>query len=170
MGHPGNNNFVINRLQLVAKCDKLVGNPLPHCNSVLNNVNMEERGIEDTIPPLSRDSVNMPEDAFFEFHDLFHPNARSVSMIAETNVFKRGKAMTAKSIVSIKKLPFGWNYIVNSQSIKNKRYSVKITWPTTISTNPNDCFEFDCSCPFSLENVTMCKHSVAVLLHIGKRK
>ena len=77
--------------------------------------------------------------------------------------------MTQDSIVSIKKLPCGWNYIVKSQSNNQIVYNVVITWPSTVSSNPNETFEFDCTCPFSLANITVCKHIVMVLLNIGKR-
>ena len=77
--------------------------------------------------------------------------------------------MKEESVVAIKKLPDGWTYWVRSERMANVNYKVQINWGSMRNTNPNENFEFDCSCPFSLKNVTVCKHIVYVLLDIGKR-
>ena len=75
-GHPNNNDLLICRLQLVSTCDEFLGNPLPHYNTMLKNVNTDRnlRGNNVSIPVLSQDSIlideNTDNEDIFDFHDM----------------------------------------------------------------------------------------------------
>ena len=164
--------FFIDRLQLLSSSEKIIGNPFPLSNNFLNHVT-NNRNTNDDIRVLFHDvrsyiSTSEMENST-QLHDKFLPTSRTISSITDKNVNKRGQNIKPESIVSLKIRPFGWTYLVKSQNTENKVYVVNISWPSTLLADPSDSFKFDCSCPFSLPNVTMCKHTVFVLLHIGKR-